>query len=92
MATKHGCRSACFDGKFEPHRLQGVFSWSQCSITPPKFVCIAAKAAMYCSKKSSKIQAIRLVSTKIQQILVRIAAIMHPAECAGMRGGKIFWE
>jgi len=47
---------------------------------------------MYCSKKSSKIQAIRLVSTKIQQILVRIAAIMHPAECAGMRGGKILWE
>lgn len=37
-------------------------------------------------------QAIRLVSTKIQQILVRIAAIMHPTGCAGVRGGKILWS
>ena len=52
MATKHGCRSACFDGKFEPHRLQGVFSWSQCSITPPKGVRIAAKKDTYHSRKT----------------------------------------
>ena len=52
MATKYGCRNACFDGKFEPHRPQRVFSWSQCSITPQKCVRIAAKSGMYRSKKT----------------------------------------
>lgn len=47
---------------------------------------------MYCNKKRLEMQAIRLISTKIQQILVRIAAIMHPAGCAGVRGGKILWS
>ena len=52
MATKYGCRNACFDGKFEPHRSQRVFSWSQCSITPQKCVCIAAKKDTYHSRKT----------------------------------------
>ena len=52
MATKYGCRNACVDGKFEPHRSQRVFSWSQCSITPPKGVRIAAKKDTYHSRKT----------------------------------------
>ena len=54
-------------------------------VSPPKLVCIAAR-------KRLKMQAIRLIRARIQQILVRIAAIKHPTRCTGVRGGKILWS
>ena len=72
-------RRGCFLGHSAALLPKNVY------VSPPKLQCIA-------TKKRLEMQAIRLISTKIQQILVRIAAIMHPAGCAGVRGGKILWS
>ena len=52
MAAREGFRRKCFGGKCVVASLQVMFSWSQCSITPPKGVRIAAKKDTYHSRKT----------------------------------------
>lgn len=52
MAAGEGFRRECFGGKCVVPSLQVTFSWSHCSITPPKGVRIAAKKDTYHSRKT----------------------------------------
>ena len=52
MAAGEGFRRECFGCKFVATSLQVIVSWSQCSITPQKCVCIAAKNNTYHSHKT----------------------------------------
>ena len=52
MAAGEGFRRECFGGKCVVPSLQVTFSWSHCSITPPKGVRIAAKEDTYHSRKT----------------------------------------
>ena len=52
MAAGKGFRRECFGGKCVVPSLQVTFSWSHCSITPPKGVRIAAKKDTYHSCKT----------------------------------------
>ena len=52
MAAGEGFRRECFGGKCVVPSLQVTFSWSHCSITPPKGVRIAATKDTYHSRKT----------------------------------------
>ena len=52
MAAGEGFRRECFGGKCVVPSLQVTFSWSHCSIIPPKGVRIAAKKDTYHSRKT----------------------------------------
>ena len=92
MATKYGCRNACFDGKFEPHRSQRVFCWSQCSITPQNLVRIAAKIGAHHNKKTREI-AVYWVQFRSKTVDMCTYHNIHPTpqECDSCLAAK-FWE